>query len=194
MYSKVIKKVTDALTYEVVMSKTLTKVLSLFTFVVLTALGAYVRIPLPFTPVPITLQTLFVMLAAAFLGANLAGLSQLSYIVLACFGMPLFTGASFGIAHLFGPTGGYLIGFAFCAYICARLIRYKDSLLWTIISFSLGSLIILLLGSLWLIISMGFDIKQAFVAGFAPFVAGDFLKVVIASLIFRKFKDRYRGF
>jgi biotin transporter BioY len=41
---------------------------------------------------------------------------------------------------------------------------------------------------------MGFDIKQAFVAGFAPFVAGDFLKVVIASLIFRKFKDRYRGF
>ena len=73
-------------------------------FIILTALGAYVRIPLPFTPVPITLQTFFVILCGAILGKKLGSLTQTSYVILGTLGLPIFQGYGAGFLHLAGPT------------------------------------------------------------------------------------------
>ena len=96
-------------------------------FVLATAFGAYVRIPLPGNPVPITLQTMFVLLAGAVLGKRLGPLSQAGYILLGVLGIPVFQNFSFGMPYIFGPTGGYLAGFVLAAYFLGRLAEPKDS-------------------------------------------------------------------
>ncbi|MBN1474770.1 MAG: biotin transporter BioY, partial [Syntrophaceae bacterium] len=78
-------------------------------FGALTAAGAFIIIPLP--PVPITAQTFFLNVAAVLLGGPLAAASQFIYIMLGVVGMPVFAGGKAGLGVLFGPTGGYLIGF-----------------------------------------------------------------------------------
>ncbi|MCH7819743.1 MAG: biotin transporter BioY, partial [Candidatus Marinimicrobia bacterium] len=80
-------------------------------FALLTALGALIRIPLPFTPIPITLQTFFVLLAGAMLGSKRGTLSQMVYVFAGAAGIPIFAGMSSGLALLAGPTGGFLAGF-----------------------------------------------------------------------------------
>ena len=85
----------------------------------LTAVGAYIMIPLP--PVPITMQTLFVSLAGALLGGYLGALSQVVYILLGVIGLPVFAGGKAGFGVLIGPTGGYLIGFIVGAFIIGKL-------------------------------------------------------------------------
>ena len=78
---------------ELVLNKAACRIIGVAIFVVLTSLGAFVRIPLPFTPVPLTLQTMFVLLSGAFLGSGLAATAQLGYILLGLSGVPIFTGA-----------------------------------------------------------------------------------------------------
>jgi len=87
-------------------SKTLNIAIGVCFFLPLTALGAFVRVPLPFTPVPITLQTFFVLLSGAFLGRRSGSLTQLLYLVMGVCGAPIFTGAASGWIYLLGPTGG----------------------------------------------------------------------------------------
>ena len=101
-------------------------------FGALTAVGAYIMIPLP--PVPITLQTLFVNLAGALLGGYLGALSQVVYILLGVIGLPVFAGGKAGAGVLLGPTGGYLIGFVVGAFVIGKLttIRKKPGLVWLI--------------------------------------------------------------
>lgn len=190
----VLRRAKNILDYEIVLSKTVTMILAASTFIILTALGAYVRIPLPFTPVPVTLQTLFVMLSAVCLGASLAGVSQLGYLLLGFLGLPLFAGASSGLSVFMGPTGGYLVGFVLCGYVTGRLIKLRDNFGWTVFSFLFGSLIILLSGMSWLKILMGLTFKKAFMMGFAPFIPGDFLKVMVASYFYKTLKHRFKGF
>ena len=91
-----------------------------------TAAGAYLIIPLP--PVPITLQTLFVWgLAGALLGARLGALSQLVYLLIGIIGLPVFAGGKAGLGVLFGPTGGYLIGFVAGAWVIGTLVNLKKN-------------------------------------------------------------------
>lgn len=194
MILTVLSRVKIILNHEIVLPKTATRILAVSTFIILTALGAYIRIPLPFTPVPVTMQTLFVMLAGIYLGANLAGISQLGYIILGYLGLPLFAGASSGLSVLTGPTGGYLIGFVLCGYIIGRLIRLRDNFSWIVFSISIGALIILLLGTIWLGLLMRLSFKKAFMAGFAPFIPGDILKVLVASYFYKAFRYKIKGF
>src|SRR3972149_5422736 len=92
--------------------RAVTATIGIAAFVVMTALGAHVRIPLPFTPVPITLQTFFVHLAGATLGPALGPVSQALYILAGTAGMPVFAGGASGLAYLVkGAPTGYLIGF-----------------------------------------------------------------------------------
>src|SRR3989339_1178484 len=86
-------------------------------FAALTAAVSPIKIPLGFTPVPITLQTLMVLLSGAMLGARYGALSQFLYLVLGAAGLPVFAGGSGGIASLFGPTGGYLFSYPIAAFI-----------------------------------------------------------------------------
>jgi biotin transport system substrate-specific component len=82
----------------------------------ITGLSAQIRIPLPFTPVPITMQTFFVLLAGVLLGRNWGGISQIIYVGAGVLGVQWFTGGLGGYGVIFGPTGGYLIGFILTAF------------------------------------------------------------------------------
>ncbi len=189
--TNIIKKTKKTLAYEIVLHKALVKVLSISLFIWLTTFGAYIKISLPFTPVPITLQTLFVMLSGAFLGARLASISQVGYLILGYLGLPVFAGAS--SVQTIGPTAGYLVGFVFCAYIIGYIIRLKENFGWILFSFSLGSLIILTLGTICLSVYMSIDFKRAFMLGFLPFIVGDTMKVFVASYFYKIFRYRLKG-
>jgi biotin transport system substrate-specific component len=176
---------------EIILNKTLNKVIGISVFVILTSLGAFVRIPLPFSPVPITLQTFFVLLSGAFLGGNLGTVTQLSYIFLGISGLPVFAGAGSGLFYLFGPTGGYLFGFVLAAIFIGRFIKYSHhSLFSTFILFCLGDLILLSCGILWLKFIFGYSLPKLLFIGFIPFIPGDLLKALAASTLYMKLKSR----
>ena len=153
-------------------------------FVLATALSAYVRIPVPGSPVPITLQTFFVLLAGAVLGRKLGAASQIGYILLGAAGLPIFQGAGYGVASLFGPTGGYLAGFIAAAYTVGYISRSgKPSVARYIAAFSAGSLIIYAFGTAWLIYLYKMQPVHAISVGVLPFIAGDITKILAASVI-----------
>src|SRR5262245_52763921 len=94
----------------------LTRSVLVIGFALLTWAGAKVAVPLPFTPVPGTLQTLAVLLAGAMLGARAGAASQMAYLVMGLAGLPVFALPGAGPAYFLGPTGGYLVGFILAAW------------------------------------------------------------------------------
>jgi len=178
---------------EVVLSKTLARLLGVLAFIIFTALGAFVRIPLPFTPVPITLQTLFVLLSGVFLGAGLGATAQVSYLFLGLLGLPIFTGAGFGLIYLFGPTGGYLIGFILASFLAGRLISLRRESLFSVFCIlCLADFILLGSGVIWLAFISGYSFHKSLFIGFMPFIIGDLLKAMVASILYLKLKTRIR--
>jgi len=153
-----------------------------------TALGAFVWIPLPFTPVPLTLQTLFVLLSGAFLGSRGGAFAQGFYILMGSLGLPVWAGGGAGLARLWGPTGGYLLAFPLSAWVVGRMLEGEDSPSWTKIwaAFALGSTVIYLLGLAQLSIWLHCDLKKAATLGVLPFLPGDLLKMALASLLYRR--------
>ncbi|HEX5726724.1 MAG TPA: biotin transporter BioY, partial [Longimicrobiaceae bacterium] len=109
-------------TAEVVPSRTARRVIGVVAFAAATAFGAKVAIPLPGTPVPFTLQPLFVLLAGAVLGARLGAASQALYLAAGVAGLPVFA-AGGGAAYLLGPTGGYLLAYPLAAWLAGRFAR-----------------------------------------------------------------------
>lgn len=140
-----------------------------------TALATHVRIPLPFTPVPVTLQTMVVLLCGATLGAAGGALSQILYVALGSAGLTTFAGGA-----LTGVTGGYLIGFVLAAALVGAVARRTDSIAAVGTAMAAGSLLVLALGSAWLAQVNGLSAEQALAAGLAPFLAGDLLKAAAA--------------
>ena len=144
---------------------------------------AQVRIPLPFTPVPITGQTFAVLLVGASLGSRRGAASLVLYLLLGLLGLPFFAGGTSGLSALLGPTGGYLVGFVLAATLVGSLAargldrRVPGALL----AFLAGEIVIYLFGVAWLSVYLG--IKQAIVAGFLPFLIGDAIKFVAAGLV-----------
>ncbi|MEI8172038.1 MAG: biotin transporter BioY [Deltaproteobacteria bacterium] len=158
----------------------------------LTAIGAYIMIPLP--PVPITFQTLFLNLAGALLGGYLGALSQVVYILLGVIGLPVFAGGKAGLGVLLGPTGGYLFGFVLAAFVVGKLIAVKKDpgLIWTILSMLAGMVVIYFLGILQLTLVARLSVEKAIVVGALPFLPGDMVKIVLASLIYLKIRDKIK--
>lgn len=178
---------------EVVMNKALCQFLGVAVFIILTSLGAFVRIPLPFTPVPITLQTFFVLLSGAFLGSNLGAVSQLAYIMLGISGLPIFVGAGSGLFYIFGPTGGYLLGFVLASFFIGRFIRYAErNFLFTFGILFLADLLLLACGLVWLRLLLGYPWPKLLFIGFFPFVLGDLFKALAASVIYQRLKFRLK--
>lgn len=157
-----------------------------------TAAGAYVMVPIP--PVPITLQTMFLYLAGALLGGRLAALSQLVYLLIGIIGIPVFAGGTGGLGVLFGPTGGYLIGFVPAAYVIGRwneMIEPRRS--WLVaLSMVVGTIPIYLFGIFELSLVARLHIAKALSVGVLPFLIGDGIKIVAATLIARKVRDHIR--
>ncbi len=146
------------------------------------ALFAQVRIPLPFTPVPITGQTFAVLLIGAALGAQRGTAALLLYLSMGLSGLPVFAGGTGGLAHLAGPTGGYLIGFVLATYVIGRMAErgLERTIRTSLLPFLLGTAIISLSGVSWLAIYLG--PVAAVQKGLLPFLIGDALKLLLAAL------------
>lgn len=164
-------------------------VLGVITFTLLTALGAFIRIPLFFTPVPLTLQTTFVLLAGMVLKANKAALSQFLYIFLGILGLPIFAGYNRGILYLTGPSGGYLLGFILASFLVGKLIHLckTNKAVLGLLIFADG--LILACGGIWLSFLLGGSLKEAFRLGVMPFLVGDLLKISAAFMLYLKIRN-----
>ncbi len=157
-------------------------------FAALTAVGAFISIPL--YPVPLTLQTLFTLLAGMTLGSFLGASSQIIYVLLGVMGLPVFAGFKAGIGILFGPTGGFLLGFIISSYIIGKIIelkKEKDIFYYFMVGL-LGTIVIYIIGISQLSLVTGMGIKEAIAVGILPFLPGDVLKIIAASFIANKFK------
>jgi len=165
-------------------------------FAALTGVGALIAIPLPFTPVPITLQIFFTFLAGALLGKYLGALSQLVYLLLGTVGLPVFAKGSSGIGGLLGPSGGYLFGFIPAAFLVGHLLerREKPSFGLIILAMVAGLLAIYLPGIGWLMWVAKMNLVKALLLGALPFLPGDVVKIVVSAVIVRKWKWRQRPF
>ena len=163
-------------------------------FAALTALGAQVAIRLPFSPVPVTLQVLVVVLTGLVLGSRRGLASQLGYVAAGALGMPVFAGGSGGLAVLLGPTGGYLMAFPLAAF-AAGLIRErlgKGGKFGTFVASWVGVALIYGGGVLWLatwlgmggVSSWGDAFVGAWHLGVSPFVLVDLVKAILAAAAF----------
>jgi biotin transport system substrate-specific component len=158
-------------------------------FGALTAVGAFIMVPLP--PVPVTMQTLFVYMAGALLGGYLGALSQVVYILLGVIGLPVFAGGKGGAGVLLGPTGGYLIGFVIGAFVIGRLtsLRHRPGLIWMMGSMIAGMAVVYAMGVAQLMIVAKLDLAKAIAIGLLPPLPGDLAKIVAAALICRKLRE-----
>lgn len=158
-------------------------------FAAMIAVGAYVKIPIPFSPVPITLQVFFIFLAGAMLGSRWGTLSVIVYLLLGIIGLPVFSGGASGPGILFGPTGGYLISFAVAAFLIGKLSekRGTSNVLLNATFMLAGLCIIYLLGTPYLAYTANITIENAIKLGIIPFLPADLLKVALASVIVSKY-------
>ncbi len=161
----------------------LVRVAAIVLFAALTALSARITIPLLFTPVPITLQVMMVLLAGLTLGAKDGALSQIVYVVTIMIGLP-FDAKGIGSATLVSTTAGYLIAFIPAAFITGWLAekRARSNRAWSFVASLLGVGIIYLIGTTWL--TFGFldgDFSRGWALGVAPFIVVDVIKAVIAA-------------
>ncbi|MBI4041683.1 MAG: biotin transporter BioY [Deltaproteobacteria bacterium] len=144
---------------------------------------AQVSIDLPFTPVPITGQTLGVLLAGALLGSKQGALCLALYWIEGISGLPVFAGGKSGVAVVLGPTGGYLIGFIIAAYIVGYFCERGMDRSWktSLVPFLVGYFFIFLVGISWLSFFVGKE--AALMAGFWPFLPGAVLKISLAGIL-----------
>ena len=149
-------------------------------------------IPLP--PVPVTAQTFFLNVAAVLLGGPLGATSQCIYVMLGVVGMPVFAGGKAGLGVLFGPTGGYLLGFIIGAFVIGTVNKMRENagVLWNIFSMLLGMVIIYALGSIQLAVVAKMSLSKALAAGVLPFLPGDVIKILLAAVVCSQLKGRIK--
>jgi biotin transport system substrate-specific component len=149
------------------------------------ALSAQFAFNVSFSPVPITGQTFAVILTGSLLGSRRGALAVVVYILEGIAGLPVFAQAHFGMVHLLGPTGGYLIGFIPAAFICGYLAeRGWGRLLPSAIGMMLiGTIVIFAFGLIW--ISVIFKTENVLVIAFYPYLSGALLKIFLAALLYR---------
>ena len=193
-HATVLGRLYDLSRKEIIVGSIACSIIGIFGFIIATAAGAFVRIPLPFTPVPITFQTFFVLLAGAVLGRRLGTFSQAGYVIFGLTGLPIFAGAAGGVLHFLGPTGGYLIGFVVASWAVGWLIHLKKqaSFIWAVGAMLAGSFIIYLFGATWLTLSLHIDLWKALLLGVLPFIPGDIIKLLGAAALFSAIQARSR--
>jgi biotin transport system substrate-specific component len=160
-------------------------------FAILTAIGAQFEIPLK--PVPLTLQTFFVLLSGAFLGKRNGFLSMSLYLLLGAAGLPVFAGASFGFVTFVGPTGGYLLAFPFAALTVGYLISIRNTRVFVIIAMMAGLFVIFALGTLQLNFAYLHNWSVSLKSGLLAFSLWDIVKLVAASSIYSQFLERTKN-
>jgi biotin transport system substrate-specific component len=153
-------------------------------FSLLVALSAQVVVPLPWTPVPVTLQTFAVLLTGALLGSRLGALALFAYLLEGAAGLPFFSAGRGGAAHLLlSPTAGYLLAYPVAAFATGWLAErgWDRRYLPSAAAMALGSVVVLAGG--WLGLLRFYAPAQAFALGVAPFLAGDVVKIALAAAV-----------
>ena|SRR5258706_9014405 len=154
---------------------------------ILTAIAAQISVPLPFTPVPFTFQPMVVLIGAAALGARLGAASQVLYLALGLAGLPVFAASpalAQGAARLLGPTGGYLMSYPLAAFVAGALAErgFDRRYLTAVLAMACGLTIIFAGGVFWLAAFVqARGLAAALAAGFYPFIAADFVKLLLAA-------------
>ena len=153
---------------------------------------AQVTVPLPL--VPITGQTLAIGLAATILGSRYGTVSVLIYLCLGAVGVPVFAQMSGGLGSLFGPTGGFLIGFIPTAFVIGYFLEKTSfTVMNAIIANVIGMFIALSFGTVWLKFSVNLTWTAAFAGGFAPFIIVGLLKAALAAWSGILVRDRLKS-
>lgn len=136
---------------------------------------------IPISPVPISLGTLAIYFVVSVLGMKLGTISVLVYILLGLAGVPVFASFTAGPAKLFGPTGGYIIGYIFMALICGFFVdRFNQKLPLYLLGMILGTIVCYFFGTVWLAYQMELTFYKALWAGVIPYIPGDLVKLIIA--------------
>ena len=141
-------------------------------------------IPLPFSPVPISLTNFAIFLAIFVLGMKNGTISFIIYLLLGAVGVPVFSSFRGGLQVLAGPTGGYLIGFIFLALIMGFALDHFDrKLVPTIIGMIIGMAVCYAFGTVWLAKLLSLSFKEGLMMGVIPYLAGDAAKIIIATIV-----------
>lgn len=160
-----------------------------FLLIVINALfiAALAQLRIPLQPVPITGQTLAVLLVGMALGSRRGALAVLTYLGMAAAGLPFFTGGQSGLAYMAGPTGGYLVGFVAAAFVVGWLAErgWDRTLGKTLAAMVIGNAVIYLFGVSWLATIVGgfTGTSGSLALGLYPFLLGDALKALAAALL-----------
>jgi len=177
------------------MRKKTTEIVMISLFAALTAVGAFIRIPLPY--VPFTLQTLMVMLAGLTLGSRSAALSQLLYLTVGLLGLPIFAQGG-GPGYILQPSFGFLVGFIAGAYIIGRIVEGPEKLSYprVVAALILGQVAVHVLGIAYLYFNLNFIIHKptslltTIKIGLLVFIPGDILKTFVAALVVSPIRQR----
>jgi biotin transport system substrate-specific component len=167
------------------MNTTQTKKLTLTALMaaILCVLGP-LSVPLPFSPVPISLTMIGIYLAVYAVGMAGGAGAYLVYLLLGLVGLPVFSGFTGGAGKLFGATGGYLIGFIFTALISGFFVdRWWKNRVISAVGMILGIAVAYVFGTVWLAYVAGMTFEQALVAGVIPYVGFDLMKIVVLVIV-----------
>lgn len=140
-----------------------------------------VAVPIPISPVPISLTNLVIYFMAYVLGAKYATASYMLYLLIGMVGLPVFSGFSGGLGKLAGPTGGYLVGFIFLAAIAGYFVeRFPRSTAMHVTGMVIGTVISYIFGTAWLAGQLGIGFVAGLGVGVIPYLPGDAIKIILA--------------
>jgi biotin transport system substrate-specific component len=154
--------------------------LGVVAFVLLAAVSAQVAIRLPWTPVPVTLQPLIVVLAGVLLGARAGSVAMVAYVTVGALGAPVFANGGAGLPWLFGPTGGYLLAAPAAAFVAGAVSGRAGAPMRLFAGLALGVVTMYVGGISQLMAITGLGVREATVLGAVPFLVGDGTKVLLA--------------
>jgi len=175
-------------------SLTLPRVMAVILGAAFVALAAQIAVPLPGTPVPMTLQPLAVLLVGGLLGARLGATSMVLYLALGIAGLPVFTPTVplVGVARLLGPTGGYLLAYPVAAWVVGTMVR--DGRDWARVALGvLAGLVLIHVGGLAQLAILTGTLSGAARLATLPFLLGDLGKLVVAVAVLTKLTPQIRA-
>jgi len=153
-----------------------------------TAICAQVAFYLPGNPVPVTMQVFAVLCCGLMLGSKLGALAQIEYLIAGMLGAPVFAGFKGGLAYIAGPTGGYLVGFVFAAFVVGLFVERvgRELMLSRLLAALIGVFVVYMFGRAWLAVWLN-DLSglKSWILGVAPFVGLDIAKAVLAATLCR---------
>jgi len=156
-------------------------------FIALTAVCSWISIPVPGTSVPINMATFAVILAGVTLGARRSSLAMIIFLLLGSIGVPVFHSLTGGVGIVFGPTGGFLIGYIALAFLSGLSAESANAESRRILPFIpavlFGEIALYAFGTAWFIFQSGTPLQAALLACVVPFIPGDILKIILVYLV-----------